>query len=96
VIPSNVAGGSIGTSAEGSREQRTRAGTVTSGTSAACERATVEGVRVHVFSTATRVLFFEEPRPEVPDSDYVAALDLSPDEVVELRLMADELRSDQG
>jgi hypothetical protein len=53
------------------------------------KRATVEGVRVHV-TTATRVLFFEEPRPDVPDSDYLGALDLSPDEVVELRLMAEE------
>jgi hypothetical protein len=52
-------------------------------------------VRVHVFATPTRVLFFEEPRPEVAGSDYLGSLDLSPDEVVELRRMAEEMRADQ-
>jgi hypothetical protein len=51
-------------------------------------------MRIHGFSTTSRVLFFDEPRPDVPDSDYLGALDLSRDEVIELRLLAEEWRAD--
>jgi hypothetical protein len=85
----------MGTSAEGKSGPVYTLETVTSRTEASIRARYGRTVRVHVFSRGSRVLFFEEPRPEVPGSDYLGALDLSPDEVVELRLMAEEMKADQ-
>jgi hypothetical protein len=51
-------------------------------------------MRVHFFGTATQVLAFDDPPPCLPACDYFGAMELSAEEVVELRMMAVDLRSD--
>jgi hypothetical protein len=47
-------------------------------------------VLIHVFATASRVVFYDEPRPELPECQYLGALDLTADEIQELRAMERE------
>jgi hypothetical protein len=47
-------------------------------------------VLIHVFATASRVVFYDEPRPELPDCEYLGTLDLTADEIRELRAIARE------